>query len=230
MSIRTRRPSRSRVWIASATSSRGASSFTKRSPSPVTSVAPSPRTASVMRKPSCSSLACTSAVGWNCMNSTSASSAPAACARVRPTPVAPRGLVVRSQRAAAPPVASTTARARSGRASPLAPRACTPMQRPSWTQSESAVVSSSTSTRSCRAASADRSRVIRRPVALPPAWTTRRREWPPSSPSASAPRRSASKRTPSASRSRTRSGASWQRTRPALSRAAPRPAAIVSAR
>ncbi len=40
---------------------------------------------------------------------------------------------------------------------------------------------------------------MRRPVALPPAWTIRRAEWPPSRPSASAPWRSASKRTPSRS-------------------------------
>ena len=56
------------------------------------------------------------------------------------------------------------------------------------------------------ATSADSSRVIRRPVALPPACATRRCEWPPSRPSASAPWRSASKCTPSAARSRTRSG------------------------
>ena len=39
---------------------------------------------------------------------------------------------------------------------------------------------------------------MRRPVALPPACATRRTRWPPSSPSASRPWRSASKRTPSA--------------------------------
>src|ERR671915_1452338 len=83
--------------------------------------------------------------------------------------------------------------------------------------------------RSCTAARAESSRVMRRPVAAPPAWTMRRREWPPSSPRARLPRRSASKRTPSRSRSRTRAGESSHSTRTALSRAASRPAAIVSA-
>ena len=108
-------------------------------------------------------------------------------------------------------------------------RATSPAQRPSSTHDRrAAVVRSSTSTRSSVAARAASSRVIRRPVALPPACTTRRAEWPPSSPSASAPWRSASKRTPRRSRSRTRSGASSHSTRTALSRAAPRPAASVS--
>ncbi len=62
--------------------------------------------------------------------------------------------------------------------------------------------------RGSSAASAESWRTTRRPVALPPACTTRRTEWPPSRPSARCPKRSASKRTPSACRSRTRSGAS----------------------
>ena len=62
------------------------------------------------------------------------------------------------------------------------------------------------------AASAESWRTTRRPVALPPECTTRRREWPPSSPSESAPSRSVSKRTPRRSRSCTRSGASAHRT------------------
>ena len=67
---------------------------------------------------------------------------------------------------------------------------------------------SSTSIRSSSTTSAESWRRIRRPVALPPAWTTRRMPWPPSSPSARLPWRSASKRTPSASRSANRAGAS----------------------
>ena len=47
------------------------------------------------------------------------------------------------------------------------------------------------------AATADSWRMIRRPVAAPPAWTIRRALCPPSSPSDSRPRRSASKLTPS---------------------------------
>ena len=82
--------------------------------------------------------------------------------------------------------------------------------------------------RSSTAARADSSRVMRRPVAEPPACTMRRREWPPSRPSARLPWRSASKLTPSRSRSRTRAGDSSHSTRTALSRAASRPAARVS--
>ena len=63
--------------------------------------------------------------------------------------------------------------------------------------------------------SAESWRRMRRPVALPPACATRRIPWPPSSPSASRPWRSASKRTPSASRSANRAGASSHSTRAA---------------
>ena len=125
-----------------------------------------------------------SAVGWNCMNSRSARRAPAASARPSPAPTAPAGLVVRSQRAAMPPVASTVARASSGSSAPSRRRASRPMQRPSCVHSATAAAGSSTWIRSCVAARADSSRVIRRPVAEPPACTIRRTEWPPSSPSA----------------------------------------------
>ena len=220
---------RSWSWIASATSSRGASSSTKRSPSPFNSRAPSPRIASVMRNPSRPS-ADTSAVGWNCWNSMSASAAPAASASVIPAPMTPGGFVVRDQSAAAPPVARMVARARTSKSRLSGPITCTPMQRPSRTASDTAELSSSTRTFSWSAASADRSRVMRRPVALPPACTTRRREWPPSSPSASAPWRSASKWTPRCSRWRTRSGESSHSTRAADSRDSARPAFRVSRR
>ena len=80
----------------------------------------------------------------------------------------------------------------------------------------------------CSATSALSSRRIRRPVALPPACATRRRECPPSSPSARWPWRSASNVTPSRSRSRKRAGASSTRMRAAEARTIPRPAAIVS--
>ena len=63
--------------IARETSSRGASSSTKRSPSGPCSVAPSPRIASVTRKPSRPGTPVT-AVGWNCTNSRSAIAAPGA--------------------------------------------------------------------------------------------------------------------------------------------------------
>ena len=71
--------------------------------------APSPRIASVTRNPSRPGTPVT-AVGWNCMNSRSASAAPAAWASSRPIPSEPGGFVVRDQSAAAPPVASTTPR------------------------------------------------------------------------------------------------------------------------
>ena len=224
MSSRTSPPASRTRCTASATSSRGASSSTNRSPSPSSSSAPSPRTASVMRKPSSAGSSCTSAVGWNCMNSRSASSAPAAAASVSPAPIAPRGFVVRSHSAASPPVAITVPRASTGVSAPPGRSATTPTQRPSEHHSELAVERSSTSIRSCVATSADRSRVIRRPVALPPACTTRRLEWPPSRPSSSAPAWSVSKCTPSASRSRTAAGECSHSTRAALSRLAPRPA------
>ena len=89
---------------------------------------------------------------------------------------------------------------------------------------------SSTSMRSSMAASADSSRVIRRPVAAPPAWTTRRREWPPSRPSARLPWRSASKLHAERLRGRARARATPRTARAPRSRAAAsRPAAIVSA-
>ncbi len=111
--------SRRRDWIARETSSRGASSSTKRSPVLAScSVAPSPRIASVTRNPSRPGTPIT-AVGWNCSSSRSASRAPAACASSSPTPCEPGGLVVRAHSAAAPPVASTTARADTTRAPPV---------------------------------------------------------------------------------------------------------------
>ena len=48
-----------------------------------------------------------SAVGWNCMNSTSATGTPARRAMARPSPVASAGLVVTAKSWPAPPVAST---------------------------------------------------------------------------------------------------------------------------
>ena len=115
--------------VARATSSRGASSSTKRSPRASRRVAPSPRIASVTRKPSRPLMPVT-AVGWNCMSSRSASAAPAPRASSRPMPSEPGGLVVRCHRAAEPPVARMTARAWIARPSSHT----TPTQRPSRTQ------------------------------------------------------------------------------------------------
>ena len=60
------------------------------------------------------------AVGWNWVNSRSASAAPASRASIRPEPNEPGGLVVRDHSAAAPPVARIVARARRARARPRA--------------------------------------------------------------------------------------------------------------
>ena len=128
-----------------------------------------------------------------------------------------------------PPVASTTARARIGERGAVASADDEPRAAPSWVTSEVAASGSNTRMRSWVAASADSSRVMRRPVAAPPAWTIRRREWPPSRPSASLPERSASNCTPSSWRSWTRAADSSHSTRTALSLAQARPAAIVSA-
>ena len=113
------------------------------------------------------------------MNSRSASRAPASLARLSPAPIAPRGLVVRCHSAAIPPVARITARARQRERAALAraerepgaaavrpwparspPRARAPGCARSWPRAPTA------------------SRVIRRPVAAPPAWTTRRSRVP----------------------------------------------------
>ena len=127
--------------IARATSSRGASSSTKRSPSASSSVAPSPRIASVTRKPS-RPLTPVTAVGWNCMSSRSASAAPAPRASSRPMPSEPGGFVVRCHSAAEPPVARITARAWMARPSSQT----TPTQRPSRTHSVAARAPSMTVT------------------------------------------------------------------------------------
>jgi multifunctional 2-oxoglutarate metabolism enzyme len=163
--------SRIRTWIARATSSRGASSSTKRSPVTSSRRAPSPRMASVTRNPSASPVPAT-AVGWNWTSSRSARAAPAAAASVSPFPVAPSGFVVRAHSAAAPPVARTTARA--GTVGPSSHPS--PTQRPSTHRSAVARVFSSTVIRSCSATQAESWRVTRRPVALPPAWAIRRSE------------------------------------------------------
>ena len=161
-------------------------------------VAPSPRIASVTRKPSRPLMPVT-AVGWNCMSSRSASAAPAPRASSRPMPSEPGGLVVRCHRAAEPPVARMTARAWIARPSSHT----TPTQRPSRTHRVAARAPSMTVTPAVSTTTAESWRTTRRPVALPPACTTRRRECPPSRPSARLPWRSASKCTPRRSRSPT---------------------------
>ena len=206
------------------TASRGASSSVKRRPEASSRVAPSPRTASVISMPSNSVPGSASAVGWNWQNSRSASSAPAVAAITGPAPIAPRGLVVRRQSAAAPPVASTVAPAATGSAS-----VTTPWQRDPSLQRASTEVISRTSIRGSAEAIVASFEVISWPVWLPPEWTIRRRVWPPSSPRASSPSGSRSNSTPRSRSSRTIPGASSTRASTAAGRQQPRPAAIVSA-
>ncbi len=93
-----------------------------------------------------------------------------------PEPNDPGGFVVRDHSAAAPPVASSVARAAIGSPSPVSPAGTRitppPSSRPP-TRRPSRI-----SIRGCSAAAADSARRIRRPVALPPAWMMRRRRWP----------------------------------------------------
>ena len=107
-----------RAAISRATTSRGASSSVKRCPPSSRRTAPSPRSASERR-----SEESTSVVGWNCTNSRSPSAAPARYAAAIPSPTEPGGLVVRCQSAAAPPVASSVARAAIEPRSVIAPDA-----------------------------------------------------------------------------------------------------------
>ena len=72
----------------------------------------------------------------------------------------------------------------------------TPRQRPPSLPSAVAEAPSRTSIPASASTSSARREVIARPVSLPPAWTIRRAEWPPSSPSARLPPGSRSKATP----------------------------------
>ena len=140
----------------------------------------------------------------------------------RPIPSDPGGFVVRDQSAAAPPVASTVA-ARQHRAAVLEDDAddsgpsgaCSAAARAPLEHGDA---------RMPRRRGAERSRTMRRPVALPPACDD-------PAPRVAAleaerrgrRRRSASKRTPSSSRSRTLSGASSTSTRAADGRTSAAP-------
>ena len=192
----------SSLKIARATASRGASSSTKRSPSAPCSVAPSPRTASEIRKPSRPGQADDRRrvelgeleVGERRRRRRARAAgrsrrSPAGwwCAttarRRRPWPARPRAradraAVVEQQRRRRPPSRASRAR------------------RPS-----------STSICGCSATTADSVRRIRRPVALPPACTIRRRAVAALEPEREV-RRGGRRRsgTPSDSRSRKRVG------------------------
>jgi hypothetical protein len=131
---------------------------------------------------------------------------------------------VRRHSAAAPPVASTVAAAAVVPAS-----VSSPWQRSPSLHSATADVRSRTAIRGSAATIAASFAVISCPVWLPPAWTMRRRVWPPSSPSANPPSAARSKATPRSRSPRTAAGASSTSARTAEGRQSPRPAAIVSA-
>ena len=224
------RPALLAAWPGSPAPPRRAAPARRRTARPAWSsrVAPSPRTASVTRNPS-RGPSQTRAVGG-----TGRTRGPRARRRPRAPAPAPRrssragwwsattAQRLRRWRARCPGRRSRSAftfalgadARRSARRPRAGPRPC---------------VSSSTSMRSWVAAIAASWRVIRRPVAAPPACTMRRAEWPPSKPSARAPWRSASKRTPRRLRAREPGQASPRTARARRSGAPPpRPAASVS--
>ena len=93
------------------------------------STAPSPRSASESSGRGIDGWC--SAVGWNCMNSTSATAAPARSASAMPSPVDTAGLVVTAKSCPAPPVATIVcARPDLHRARRPASSARTPTHRP----------------------------------------------------------------------------------------------------
>ena len=150
-----------------------------------------------MRKPSRPGMPVT-AVGWNCTSSRSASAAPA---RVRQQQADARARRAGWSSATTAPRCRRSQGRRAARSARGRPRRRSPTQRPRRRPQRGGARLLQTSIRGCSTTSADSWRTTRRPVALPPAWTTRRRVWPPSRPSARLPLRSASKRTPIRSRS-----------------------------
>ena len=185
------------AWIARATSSRGASSSTKRSPSASSSVAPSPRIASVTRKPS-RPLDADHRGGVELHRTRGRRARRRRRARAA-APMPDRAAAGSSCAPTAPRRRRSPARRRARAIGARRPRSTTPAQRPSSRPERRARARARAPRCAGRSAtSADSWRTTRRPVALPPACTTRRSEWPPSRPSASSPWRSASKRTPSA--------------------------------
>ena len=107
--------------------------------------------------------------------------------------------------------------------------AATPTQRPSSTSRSSANHRSQQATAVSRTSSTS-ARSISAPVAAPPAWTMRGREWPPSRASCSRPSRSRSNMAPMAMSSLTRLGPSSTSARTASTSHRSAPAPSVSAR
>ncbi len=134
-----------------------------------------------------------------------------------------------------PPVASTTARARTAPTPSRSPSpmtcSVTPQAAPAASRSRSRTSACSiTSTPVADSTRASRARSISAPVASPPACAMRSRRWPPSRVSDSCPSRDRSKRAPIEASSRTAAAPSRTRTRTAVSSQTPAPATIVSAK
>ena len=163
---------RMRSAMALLTTSRGASSSTNRSPRPSRNRAPCPRSASDSSGRGMAGWC--RAVGWNCMNSTSATGIPARRAMARPSAVASAGLVVTANNWPAPPVANTVWVARTSTTRPSALRARTPRHRPPSTSRSRANHSSRTAAAVVLVAST-RARSTSAPVAAPPGMDDPRR-------------------------------------------------------
>ncbi len=182
----SRRPApRIRSAMARLTTSRGASSSTKRSPLASRSNAPWPRSASESSGRGIAGWC--SAVGWNCMNSTSATGTPARRAMARPS-AGGLGRVGRhreelarasgGQHGVGGPHLDAPGRRRSRATTPTAPSALDD-------QIEGEPLARAPPRRVARVASTS-ARSTSAPVAAPPAWTTRAVECPPSRARASA--------------------------------------------
>src|SRR5690349_13988864 len=132
-----------------------------------------------------------------------------------------------------PPVASTTARARTAPtpSDMPSPRTCsvTPAARPAASVSRSSTIACSTSVMPGSACTALTSaRCTSAPVASPPACTIRRAEWPPSRVSSRCPLGSRSKAAPQPISCRSRSGPSCTSASTAAGSHSPTPARCVS--
>ena len=168
------------------------------------------------------------AVGWNCTNSRSPTTAPARKACAIAAPRASRGLVVTRNRPPVPPVASTVSRARTVPL-PRGPRTSAPAITPSCSSSATARTPSSRVMCSARRTALAKARMIDRPARSPATRTTRGFECAASCDRERLPSVSRSKGTPSASRSSIRAAASWASNAAISGSTKPAPAAIVSA-
>ena len=172
-------------------------------------------------------------MGWNWINSTSATFAPARNAKATPSPVETEGLVVCANTWPSPPVANTTAlpKARPTPSRLPAPITCsvTPQTAPLASLSASNTSASSTTSISGSSCTAARSaRETSAPVASPPACKIRLRKCPPSRVSEISPESSVSKIAPRSINLRTASGPSVTNTRTASTSHKSAPATKVS--